>query len=111
MELKNNIVILDEAHNIESVCEDSASLQIKSTDIALCIEEVTEIMKAMTDNLILSDAAEKDFSAEELCWLKEKLLTFEKAIDSIQLSTQQEGTTFDGDYIFELLEKADVSEV
>lgn len=109
MVLTNNIVILDEAHNIESVCEDSASLQIKTTDIALCIEEVTEIMKAMASNLLMSDTVQKDFSADELCWLKEKLLQFEKAMDSISLSTRPEGTTFDGDYIFELLEKADVS--
>lgn len=107
MELRNNIIILDEAHNIESVCEDSASLQMKSTDIALCIDEITETMKAMEKNFIPSDT-KTDFDADELCWLKEKLLKFESALDSIELRNQPEGTTFDGDYIFELLAKAEV---
>ena len=35
--LNNAVIILDEAHNIEKMCEESASVQITSTDIALCI--------------------------------------------------------------------------
>ena len=40
---QNNVVILDEAHNIEKMCEESASLQIRSSDMALCIDEVTQV--------------------------------------------------------------------
>ena len=36
-------MIFDEAHNIEKMCEESASHELRSTDLALCIEEVTQV--------------------------------------------------------------------
>lgn len=41
--LTNAIIILDEAHNVEKMCEDSASIQFASSEIAVCIEEVTHV--------------------------------------------------------------------
>ena len=35
------MVIFDEAHNMESICAESASFDITSKDLALCINEVT----------------------------------------------------------------------
>lgn len=43
VELNNTIVILDEAHNVERMCEDSASVQISSSEIAVCIDDVTHV--------------------------------------------------------------------
>lgn len=110
IELSNNIVILDEAHNVEKMCEDSASMQIKSTDIALCIEEVTEVMKAMDNDTstLMDDGIPKEFSEKQLCDLKEILLNLEKAVDEIEIKGGGEMTTFDGDYMFEILGKAGV---
>lgn len=34
IELHNTVIILDEAHNVEKMCEDAASIQLKSSDIA-----------------------------------------------------------------------------
>lgn len=50
----------------------------------------------------------KDFTAEDLFILKAMFLELEKAIDEIQLDKVDEGKTFPGCYIFELLEKAQV---
>ncbi|KAF2884481.1 hypothetical protein ILUMI_21698 [Ignelater luminosus] len=110
VELINCIVILDEAHNIERICEESASKQITSTDITLCIEEVTEVMKALTEGSILDMTDESvDFSAEDLCTLKQMLLDFEKVLDNIEVKLPlANGTTFDGDYIFEIFKKAGI---
>lgn len=41
-ELQGNVLIFDEAHNIESACEDSLSFDLRSYDLALCISEVFE---------------------------------------------------------------------
>ncbi|GBM38010.1 Regulator of telomere elongation helicase 1 [Araneus ventricosus] len=41
IELQGNIVIFDEAHNIEGACEESMSFQLRSYDLALAITEVT----------------------------------------------------------------------
>ncbi|XP_033607674.1 regulator of telomere elongation helicase 1 homolog isoform X3 [Cryptotermes secundus] len=43
VELTNNVVILDEAHNVEKICEESVSICIRSTDVALCIQEITQV--------------------------------------------------------------------
>lgn len=109
IELTNNIVILDEAHNIERICEDSASLQLKTTDISLCMEEVTEVMRSLEDEPIgFSNEGPKDFGKEELAVLKEMLLDFEKALDGVEIKNVSEGSTFEGKYIFDLLGKANV---
>ena len=100
---------MDEAHNIERICEDSASFQIKTTDIALCIDEITEVMKAVSEepDLFNMNDVPKDFNADDLCNLKQLFLDLEKSFDSIEVNAT-EGSTFPGDYIFEVLNKAGV---
>jgi Rad3-related DNA helicase len=36
--------VFDEAHNVEKMCEESASIELKSLDITLCIDEVTQVI-------------------------------------------------------------------
>lgn len=43
VELNNTIVILDEAHNVEKICEESASVQLASSEVAVCIDELTHV--------------------------------------------------------------------
>lgn len=43
LDLQNTIIILDEAHNVEKMCEESASVQVTSTEIALAIDDVTHV--------------------------------------------------------------------
>lgn len=43
MFLQNAVIILDEAHNVEKICEEAGSLQFRSTDVALCITEVIKL--------------------------------------------------------------------
>lgn len=108
LSLSGNIVILDEAHNIESVCETSASIEIKSTDVTACIEEVTEVMKVVSDDALddipLFTDTPPDFSADELCLLKQVLLDFERTLDAAEVPSDSNNIkAFEGDYIFELL--------
>ncbi|XP_050344952.1 regulator of telomere elongation helicase 1 homolog [Nymphalis io] len=114
VELLNNVIILDEAHNVEKMCEESASLQIRTTDVALCIDEITYVMKSFIDgsedqmDASLDNNQPKDFTCDDLCILKEMMLAFEKAIDEI--SVGPEGSTYPGGYIFELLDKAEIKD-
>ncbi|XP_013184339.1 regulator of telomere elongation helicase 1 homolog [Amyelois transitella] len=114
VDLMNNIIILDEAHNVEKMCEESASLQIRTTDVALCIDEITHVMKSFSENseehmdMSLDNNQPKDFTCEDLCVLKEIMLAFEKAIDEINVGT--EGSTYPGGFIFELLAKAEIKD-
>lgn len=109
LDIKNSVIILDEAHNIERMCEDSASFQIRSTDITLCIEEVTTVMKRVEENATFTTAEDMDFTPEDLMLLKTILLNLEKEIDEIPIDNMREGTNYAGKYIFEIFEKAGVS--
>lgn len=113
VELQNNIIILDEAHNVEKMCEESASLQIRTTDVALCIDEITHVMRTFGETAgnedlmdMTVDAQPKDFTCDDLCVLKEMMLALEKTIDEI--AVDNEGSTYPGGYIFELLSKAEI---
>ncbi|XP_022124379.2 regulator of telomere elongation helicase 1 homolog [Pieris rapae] len=117
VELLNNIIILDEAHNVEKMCEESASLQIRTTDVALCIDEITHIMRSFVENTeenldttveAIDTNQVKDFTCDDLCILKEIMLAFEKAIDEIEVGN--EGSTYPGGFIFELLAKAEIKD-
>ncbi|XP_014606686.1 PREDICTED: regulator of telomere elongation helicase 1 homolog [Polistes canadensis] len=120
IEVQNNVILLDEAHNVEKVCEEAASLQISSTDIAMCIDEITAVMTNIStenkDNeseidFLSQDSinVQKDFTPEDLCILKTMFLELEKAIDDIKITKQDEGDTLPGGYIFELLSKAELT--
>lgn len=90
-------------------------LQISSTDVAMCIDEVTAVMQdiakevELQNDFLTENNVQKDFTAEDLCILKAMFLELEKAIDSIELKNRSEGDTLPGGYIFELLEKAEVT--
>ncbi|XP_012148049.2 regulator of telomere elongation helicase 1 [Megachile rotundata] len=116
IDLQNCVVLLDEAHNIEKICEEAASLQICSTDIAMCIEELSVVMEDMAkemteqnDFLTETTNVQKDFTADDLCILKSMFLELEKAIDAIEIKKREEGDTHPSGFIFELLEKAQLT--
>lgn len=68
-------------------------------------------MKSMDEGLEIETEDKKDFTIDDLAVLKEDLLSLEKAVDAIGLKNtkDQEGATFEGSYIFELLEQANVN--
>ncbi|XP_031629001.1 regulator of telomere elongation helicase 1 homolog [Contarinia nasturtii] len=117
IDLQNTIIILDEAHNVEKMCEESASAVITSTQIALAIEDVSHILNKMVNNdgslaQIGSGMEENapDFTVDDLTLLKEIFLNLEKTVDEIKLPNALNGETFTGGYIFSLLEKANITQ-
>lgn len=56
----------------------------------------------------LAPSTPKDFSLDDLCILKAMFLELEKAIDAIPIS-KSEGDTLPGEFMMELLSKADLS--
>lgn len=112
LRLDKAVVILDEAHNVEKVCQDAASVQIASSDIATCIEDAQYIMKQLDENSTIEFESEEapDFTMEDCAKLAEMMLGLEKAIDAIDQVTSK-GRTFPGGKIFELLESANINQV
>lgn len=54
-----------------------------------------------------SSASVRDFNQDDLCLLKTMFLELEKAIDDVQVNG--EGSTYPGQYIYEILSKADLT--
>lgn len=111
--LRNSVVIFDEAHNVEKVCQDAASYQLTSSDIAMSIDDITHIMKNLEESQanisILGESEnEVDISPEDCAKLKEILLDFEKQIDAIDQVTTA-GRTFPGAKIFDYLGAANIT--
>lgn len=113
LDLTGAVIILDEAHNVEKVCEDSASILFASSDITSCIQDITHLMKVLEKDedllMMVDDEVEKDFTLEDLANLKEIMLKFEDAVDSIGSVFQKQGKTFPGGKLFELLEAASIN--
>ncbi|CAB3360227.1 Hypothetical predicted protein [Cloeon dipterum] len=113
IQLDNSVIILDEAHNVEKICEEAGSLQFRSTDVALCISEITKVMKDLVNHMesngfgVETSASVRDFNQDDLVLLKTMFLRLEDEIDEIEVSG--DGTTYPGQKIFDILGKADIS--
>lgn len=44
IDLENSIILIDEAHNLNRVCEDSASTSIKVTDISAALRDLNSVI-------------------------------------------------------------------
>jgi regulator of telomere elongation helicase 1 len=102
IDLRDAVVIIDEAHNLESVCADAASFDLTALDIANCIREVQVcINAALSPEAQAGASVAPQVPAEDLARLKAVLLDLEQRVDAVQLGP--EGFTQPGHYIFEFL--------
>ncbi|ESO94497.1 hypothetical protein LOTGIDRAFT_118438 [Lottia gigantea] len=110
VELQGNIIIFDEAHNLEKICEDSASFDLSSVDIATAMEEVTKLMEKLVDLAAMEDQTiggdddvtlGNDYSLVSAMVFSGTLKDFEENLDAVTIP--KDGLTKPGSYIFELL--------
>lgn len=114
LDMANSIVILDEGHNVEKVCQDAASVQLASSDIATCIEDITHIMKLLEENddkriVTIGEEDAPDFTIDDCAKLKEIMLAFEKQVDGIQEVTSK-GRTLVGGKVFDYLSAVNITQ-
>ncbi|XP_031640817.1 regulator of telomere elongation helicase 1 homolog [Contarinia nasturtii] len=100
IDLSDSIVILDEAHNVEKMCEDSACTLIKSSDICTAISDLKQMIRLSG----LPEALEREkFTLNDIQKLQWSLETWETDISNVQIGMQ------DGGFVFSLLEKAEIT--
>ncbi|XP_050544968.1 regulator of telomere elongation helicase 1 homolog isoform X2 [Daktulosphaira vitifoliae] len=115
IQLSEDVIILDEGHNVEKMCEESLSVEITSTDIALCINTVTDIMKQLYNEKTTEFTEEpvqirpREFSDDDICTLKALFLEIEQAINNIELCSSTNDKKMEGSYIFKLLQNANIT--
>ncbi|MFT7804710.1 regulator of telomere elongation helicase 1 isoform X3 [Arapaima gigas] len=116
IELKGTVVIFDEAHNVEKMCEESTSFDLTPYDLASAIEAVDKLLQEQAKEAVRGDISE-DFSVESLnsglkldittvAKVKQILLDLEATIDSFELPSDDKGITKPGSFIYELFQKA-----
>lgn len=91
---ENAIVIFDEAHNLESFATESASFDLSTTDIAMCIAELTRALMFMQ---MMGDGGDGTVDTENVVRLKALFLNFEDYIVNIG----REGA-FSGEYMMDI---------
>ncbi|XP_077109119.1 regulator of telomere elongation helicase 1 isoform X3 [Ranitomeya variabilis] len=119
IDLKGTVVIFDEAHNVERMCEESASFDLTPYDLASGIDALDLVIKDLTDNLeqkhisaefnMEAPSSGLNLELEDLAKIKGALLQIESAIDAITLPTNGNGITREGSYIFELFASAGIT--
>uniref|UniRef100_A0A1A8JRG7 Regulator of telomere elongation helicase 1 n=2 Tax=Nothobranchius kuhntae TaxID=321403 RepID=A0A1A8JRG7_NOTKU len=116
IELNKAVVIFDEAHNVERMCEESTSFDLTPYDVASAITAVDRLLEEKAKEVSRGDSVTEDINVESLssgsklevttiAKVKQILLDLEAAIDSIDVPSEK-GITKPGIFIYELLEKA-----
>ncbi|XP_051040427.1 regulator of telomere elongation helicase 1 isoform X1 [Phodopus roborovskii] len=119
IDLKGTVVIFDEAHNVEKICEESASFDLTPRDVASGLEAIDQVLEeqargAQQGEFQLEFSADTPSSGlsmelEDIAKLKMILLRLEGAIDAVQLPGDDKGVTKPGSYIFELFAEAQIT--
>uniref|UniRef100_A0A3B3SL80 Regulator of telomere elongation helicase 1 n=1 Tax=Paramormyrops kingsleyae TaxID=1676925 RepID=A0A3B3SL80_9TELE len=118
IELKGAVVIFDEAHNVEKMCEESSSFDLTPFDLASAIETVDKVLVEQAREVGRGDVT-VDFNVESLdselklnittiAKIKQILLDLEAVIDSFEV-TSEKGITKPGSFIYELFQKAQLT--
>ncbi|XP_041060886.1 regulator of telomere elongation helicase 1 isoform X2 [Carcharodon carcharias] len=119
IDLRGTIVIFDEAHNVEKMCEESASFDLTPYDLASGIDAVNQVLeneaKTVKHNENNTDINFESFNSglkmdlSDLAKIKKILLDLEMAIDSVELLPNGSGVTKPGSFIFELFAQAQIT--
>lgn len=117
VELQGNIVIFDEAHNLEKICEESSSFDLTTADLSTAIEEVcrladkfVEMAQAEAQSIVEmteSSMPEPEFNLEDLLRMKSTLKDLEDNLDSLDIGSGS-GVTHPGMFMFEFLSKVSI---
>ncbi|XP_076708238.1 regulator of telomere elongation helicase 1 isoform X2 [Callospermophilus lateralis] len=119
IDLKGTVVIFDEAHNVEKICEESASFDLTPRDVASGLDAIDQVLEEQTrvvqqGELCLELSADAlgtglHMELQDIAKLKMILLRLEGAIDAVQLPGDDSGVTKPGSYIFELFAEAQIT--
>ncbi|KAI1723537.1 DEAD2 domain-containing protein [Ditylenchus destructor] len=137
IKLKGNIVIFDEAHNLESAAEESVSIDFSTKTLSLCIrecdrvisliEEEEEAIRAEMDNCEVSFASlmhtrekkeskdsEKKLTKQDVAELLDMIHKLEEQFASLDMNSGRirvanlPGCVFPGNQMITLLERASI---
>ncbi|XP_006132510.2 regulator of telomere elongation helicase 1 isoform X1 [Pelodiscus sinensis] len=119
LDLKGTVVILDEAHNVEKLCEESSSFDLTPYDLASALDAINVVLEEQA-KVVQQNEIHAEFNMEfansglsmeleDIAKIKRILLQLENAIDAVQLPANGNGVTKEGSYIFDLFAEAQIT--
>lgn len=106
IDLKGTVVIFDEAHNVEKMCEEAASFDLTPHDVASGLAVIDQVLEEQTrlaqqgelrlDCSMDPTNAGLNMELEDIAKLKMILLRLEGAIDAVELPGDKSGVTKPG---------------
>ncbi|KAK6914909.1 DEAD2 [Dillenia turbinata] len=121
LQWQNSILIFDEAHNLESLCADAASLDLPSGLLSACISEAktcVDLSVARRENEKSNDKScnpdnfailRGNLISHSICIIQTLLLKLEKRIAEIPIDSKELGFSKPGPYIYELLSDLNIT--
>ncbi|XP_049633062.1 regulator of telomere elongation helicase 1 [Suncus etruscus] len=123
IDLKGTVIIFDEAHNVEQMCEESASFDLTPHDVASGLDAISQVLEEQTraaqqgelslafgvDSTSAEDRRGLSLGPEDVAKLKMVLLRLEAAIDAIEIPEDNSGVTKPGSFIFQLFAEAQIT--
>ncbi|KAK7127973.1 hypothetical protein R3I93_020529 [Phoxinus phoxinus] len=119
IELKGAVVIFDEAHNVEKMCEESTSFDLTPYDLISAIDAVDRQLREHASDISKTDSAE-EFNVESLnsglkldittiAKIKQILMDLESSINGFEMPANNQGITKPGSFIYEIFQTANVN--
>ncbi|GBG29891.1 Regulator of telomere elongation helicase 1 [Hondaea fermentalgiana] len=102
----NSIIVVDEAHNLEQVCDEATSFSLSGGDLAQAIDEIDETAAMLEDNAAQAAGSNPDgLTLERVAQAKQIVMFTEDKLRSLALSTISNmgnvvGKALPGDAIF-----------
>jgi len=110
IDLNNTVILLDEAHNVESVCESNASFDLTSFDIASCIEDsqqCIEILMEKEEEGFTEEVAPGDLDKEDAALMKTLFLKLEALVCEVTLN-KNDCATKSASFLFNEMSKLNI---
>uniref|UniRef100_A0A8C0HYX6 Regulator of telomere elongation helicase 1 n=1 Tax=Balaenoptera musculus TaxID=9771 RepID=A0A8C0HYX6_BALMU len=111
IDLKGTVVVFDEAHNVEKMCEEAASFDLTPHDVASGLDVIDQVLQEQT-KVAQQTELHPEFSVDSAGSAPNPtaiLLRLEGAIDAVELPGGDGGVTKPGSYIFELFAEAQIT--
>ncbi|KAG5282719.1 hypothetical protein AALO_G00059110 [Alosa alosa] len=115
IELQGAVVIFDEAHNVEKMCEESTSFDLTPYDLTSALQAVDKLLhEQVGDAGKEEDLSETSSSALKLditsvAKIKQIIMDLEMNINTFEIPPSSQGITKPGSFIYELFQKAQVT--
>ena len=115
IDLKNAIILLDEAHNVEKTCEDAASFELSSYDLASAqadCDECHKILEEKSAAIVGFDegpAPESAITLEDAMKLKEIFNKLERVVMEPVLTSENPKMVAGSEFLYDALKRQNIT--